>query len=518
MIIDMWEHAARMFEPAPEPEKIERQHWDSPGQLAKAVDPATIQTPALDFIDQALIDVENGVCDRLIISMPPQEGKSTRVTKVGPLWFLTRNPERRIAVVSYSASLALEFGRDIRRFITDNQGQEGSLDLGLRISADNGAASGWRLDGHKGGVKAVGLTGGLTGKPADILFIDDPVSNREQAESPTFRERAKNFWRSVGSTRLAPGAPVILILTRWHVDDMAGFLLSQPDKARWRVINIPAQANHDPDAGETDPLGRQPGEWMQSARTNEKTGQTRTPEEWEQIRVQAGPRDFSALYQGSPNPETGNVFPKEWARYTQPLWIEHPDGSRTVPGIGRDDHELVQSWDLTFKDKPTSDFVVGQVWLRVGNTAYLLDQVRRRMNFNDSLLAIKALSAKWPQAVAKFLEDKANGPAAINSLQSQLVGLIPIEPEGSKYARASAISPLAHARNVVLPTEELLPNVEELVEEGKAFPNGAHDDTIDAMSQAINRILLMPLMNEGNVIEPDVYDEYNAQGWSISPV
>ena len=470
MTIDMWEHAARMFEPAPEPEKIERPHWDSPGQLAKAVDPATIQTPALDFIDQALIDVENGVCDRLIISMPPQEGKSTRVTKVGPLWFLTRNPERRIAVVSYSASLALEFGRDIRRFITDNQGQEGSLDLGLRISADNGAASGWRLDGHKGGVKAVGLTGGLTGKPADILFIDDPVSNREQAESPTFRERAKNFWRSVGSTRLAPGAPVILILTRWHVDDMAGFLLSQPDKARWRVINIPAQANHDPDAGETDPLGRQPGEWMQSARTNEKTGQTRTPDEWEQIRVQAGPRDFSALYQGSPNPETGNVFPKEWARYTQPLWIEHPDGSRTVPGIGRDDHELVQSWDLTFKDKPTSDFVVGQVWLRVGNTAYLLDQVRRRMNFNDSLLAIKALSAKWPQAIAKFLEDKANGPAAINSLQSQLVGLIPIEPEGSKYARASAISPLAHARTSSSPPKNYSPTWKSSSKRAKRSP------------------------------------------------
>lgn len=514
MTLTMWEAAARMFEPKPDPYPV----WESPGDLAKAVDPATIQTPALELIDQALIDVENGTCDRLIISMPPQEGKSTRVTKIGPLWFLTRNPERRIAVVSYSAGLALTFGRDIRKYITDNQGQEGTLDLGLRISQDNGAASEWTLEGHKGGVKAVGLTGGLTGKPADILFIDDPVSNREQAESPTFRERAKNFWRSVGSTRLAPGAPVILILTRWHVDDMAGFLLSQPDKARWRVINIPAQANHDPDEGGTDPLGREPGEWMRSARTNEKTGQARTPEEWEQIRVQAGPRDFSALYQGSPNPETGNVFPKEWARYTEPMWIEHEDGSRRVPGIGRDDHELVQSWDFTFKDKPTSDFVVGQVWLRVGQTAYLLDMVRARLNFNASEAAILALSAKWPQAVAKFIEDKANGPAVINSLQQRLVGLIPIEPEGSKFARASAVSPLAHSGNIVLPAAELLPNVEELVEEAKAFPNGAHDDTIDTMSQATNRLLLMPLMNENRIIESGVYDEYNAQGWSISPV
>lgn len=517
MTVDMWEAAARMFEPAPPPP--ERPMWASPGALAKAIDPDTVQTPALDLIDQALVDVEEGRINRLIISMPPQEGKSTRVTKVGPLWFLTRNPDRRIAVVSYAASLAQEFGRDIRKFITDNSGEEGTLDLGLRISPDNGAVSGWRLDKHKGGVKAVGLRGGLTGKPADVLFIDDPVSNRDQAESPTFREQAKNFWRSVGSTRLAPGAPVILILTRWHVDDLAGYLLSQPDKDRWRVINIPAQANHNPDDGETDPLGREPGEWMQSARKNELTGHIgRTDEEWEQIRIQAGPRDFSALYQGSPNPETGNVFPKEWARYTEPLWIDQGNGVMHVPGIGRDDHELIQSWDFTFKDKPTSDFVVGQVWLRVGVDAYLLDMVRRRMNFNASEEAIVALSAKWPQAVTKFIEDKANGPAVINSLQKRLFGLIPIEPEGSKYARASAISPLAHSRNIMLPTAELLPNVEELVEEAKAFPNGAHDDTIDAMSQGINRMLLMPLLNQGNIIEPDVYDEYNAQGWSISPV
>lgn len=513
MTVSWFEAAAQRFDPPPAP------RWDSPGQLAKDIEPTTIQTPALDLIDQALIDVENGTCDRLIISMPPQEGKSTRVTKVGPLWFLTRNPERRIAVVSYAAALAQEFGRDIRKFITDNSGQDGTLDLGLRIAPDNGAVSGWRLDGHRGGVKAVGLRGGLTGKPADILFIDDPVSNRDQAESPTFREQAKNFWRSVGSTRLAPGAPVILILTRWHVDDMAGYLLSQPDKARWRVINIPAQANHDPDQGGTDPLGREPGEWMQSARKNELTGHIgRTETEWEQIRVQAGPRDFSALYQGSPNPETGNVFPKEWRRYTESMWNEHPDGSRRVHGIGRDDHELVQSWDLTFKDKPTSDFVVGQVWLRVGVQAYLLDQVRERMNFNATLAAIKAMSAKWPEAIAKFVEDKANGTAAINSLQSQLVGLIPIEPEGSKYARASAVSPLAFSGNIILPTAELLPNVEELVEEAKAFPNGAHDDTIDTLSQAINRILLMPLMDaEDEYTEPDVYDAMNDRGWSISP-
>lgn len=493
--------------------------YPTPGDLARAIEPETIQTPALDLIDQALVDVEAGRINRLIISMPPQEGKSTRVTKVGPLWFLTRNPERRIAVVSYAASLAQEFGRDIRKFITDNAGQDDTLDLGLRIAPDNGAASGWRLDGHKGGVKAVGLRGGLTGKPADILFIDDPVSNRDQAESPTFREQAKNFWRSVGSTRLAPGAPVILILTRWHNDDLAGYLLSQPDASRWRVINIPAQADHHPEKGQTDPLGREPGEWMQSARKNELTGHIgRTDEEWEQIRVQAGPRDFAALYQGRPSPDEGGVLPAEWARYEQPMWLDHHDGTRRVPGIGRDDHELVQSWDLTFKDTKASDYVVGQVWLRVGTRVYLLDQVRARMNFNATVQAIKAMSAKWPEAVAKFIEAKANGPAVINSLESQLVGLIPIEPLGSKYARTSAVSPLAFAGNVVLPTAELLPNVEELVEEGKSFPNGAHDDTVDTMSQAVNQLLLLPLTRGlFDPIEADEFLENDLRGYGITP-
>lgn len=512
MSVAWYEVAAKSFEPA-----VTRK-WGTPGELAKAVDASTRQTPALDLIDQALVDVENGECDRLIISMPPQEGKSTRVTKIGPLWFLTQNPDRRIAVVSYSAGLALDFGRDIRKFITDNQGQDGTLDLGLRIRQDNGAASEWKLEQHKGGVKAVGLTGGLTGKPADILFIDDPVSNREQAESPTFRDRAKNFWRSVGSTRLAPGAPVILILTRWHVDDLAGFLLAQPDKDRWRVINIPAQADHRPEHGESDPLGRAPGEWMQSARTNEKTGQPRTPHEWEQIRVQAGPRDFTALYQGKPSPLEGGVFPGTWTRYSEPMWIERDGGTRFVPGVGeREDHELVQSWDLTFKDTKSSDFVVGQVWLRVGNSAYLLDMVRRRMNFTDTVEAVKALSARWPQAVAKFIEDKANGPAVINALSRTLVGLIPIEPEGSKYARASAVSPMAHAGNIVLPTPELLPDVEELVEEAKNFPNAAHDDTVDALSQAINRLLLNPLNESNQTYEPEPYEEADMRGFAITP-
>lgn len=159
------------------------------------------------------------------------------------------------------------------------------------------------------------------------------------------------------------------------------------------------------------------------------------------------------------------MFPKEWARFSQPMWIEQPDGS---PASGA----TTTSWCSpgTSRSRTSPPPTSSSARPGCGYTAYLLDQIRARTNFNASLEAIKALSAKWPQAVAKFLEDEANGPAAINSLQKQLVGLIPIEPEGSKYARASAISPLAHAGNVVLPTVEPLANVEKLCGRGEGVP------------------------------------------------
>lgn len=481
----------------------DRTRWPTPGALAADVDPTTVQTPALDLIDRALVDVDAGLCDRLIISMPPQEGKSTRVTKVGPLWALIRNPERRIVVVSYGADLANEFGRSIRNMIVTNQGHDGTLDLGLRIAPDNGAVSSWTLAGHRGGVRSIGLSGGITGRPADWMFIDDPISNREQAESEAYRKRAKDFWTSTGSTRLAPGAPVVLILTRWHEDDLAGWLLRRPDGHRWKVINIPAQADHDPAKGQTDPLGRQPGEYMRSARVNEKTGQPRSVAEWEQIKVQAGSRDWTALYQGRPAPPEGGLLKRGWWRYyDQPQWIERPDGSRQAIGFD----ELLLSWDMTFKDVDSSDYVVGQVWGRRAAHAYLLDQVRGRWSFVTTCMQLRALAARWPQAGAKLVEDKANGTAVINALSRTVAGLIPVEPDGSKAARASAVSPFVEAGNVWLPAPELAAWADSLVEECAAFPNGSHDDQVDALTQALNRLLLNPILADPIVVEED--DDY----------
>lgn len=499
MDVDWAEHAARKFEPP-------RSAWATPGDLAKTINGATVQTPALDVIDAELVRLLDEPDGRLIITMPPQEGKSTRAAGDFPVWALTRNPDLRIVTASYAQSLANRNGRAIRRRITENP------ELGLRIAPDNGAVGDWSIDGHDGGVLSVGIGSGLTGRPADVMIIDDPISNREQADSQVYRDRAWDWWTDVASTRLAPGAPVVLILTRWHHDDLAGRLLKAEDGHLWRVVNIPAACT-DPD---TDPLDRELGEFMESARG-------RTLQQWAAVKVRVGSRTWGSLYQGNPTPDTGNLFPIDnWARYTVAPWIVRDDGARIVPDAGRDpDVELIQSWDAAFKALDTSDYVVGQVWLRRGAMLYLLDQVRRRMTFTESCQAMRDMTAKWPQAIAKLVEDKANGTAIIDSLHTKVGGIIAVEPVGSKYARASAITPLVESKNVVLPDPLEVEDcawVTELTEEARDFPSGAHDDTVDAMSQAVHRLGLTLIADTGGKDVDDVLDEYDDEplDWAAS--
>ena len=467
--------------PPPPPEN--RPEWATPGELAAAIDASTVQTPALDVIDEAIVWAYSTPGARLAISIAPQEGKSSRVTKTGSLWALGQDPERRIGIASYAQPLAEGFGRDIRNWITTFNGDEDTLDLGLRIAPDYGSAKRWQLAGHRGGIVCVGIGSGFTGRAAEALVIDDPFADMEQAESAYYRERVWSWWRSVAAPRLAPGAPVLVICTRWHEDDLVGRLVNAEDGHRWRVVNIPALADHDPEKGQSDPLGRQPGEWLPSARG-------RTIAEWEQIRIQAGSRVFAALYQGRPSPDQGNVWRRQWwRRYHEPLWSQHP----TVPDawLVHDADEMLISVDAAFKDTRSSDFVVMQVWARRGATAYLVDQVRKRLSFTDTVTALLALIAKWPQATRKLVEDKANGTAIISSLKSKVPGLVPVNPTDSKYGRASAVAPVIESGNVLLPVPDVgLFDASELIDEAAGFPNAAHDDQVDATSQALAEMFL----------------------------
>lgn len=445
--------------------------WPTAGSYAAAFDPETRNPPHLAMVDEALRDVLDGRCERLIVTMPPQEGKSQRISHWGAEWMLVANPELRMAIVSYDEDAARRWGQVIRNdFLT--------FRLPVALRQDTRAAGSWQIDGHRGNLYCVGIGGPLSGRPVDILIVDDPVKDREMADSVVYRERAWNWFTDVARPRLAPHAAMIVVSTRWHEEDLTGKLLAGEGAHEWRHLHIRAQAEDPTDKRpDVDPLGREHGEYIPSAR-NWPEGR------WESVKRDIGSRAWTALYQGDPAPADGDVWKREWFRwYDAPLW-EQEGGQCWVPK----DFTVIQSWDLAFKSTKTSDYVVGQVWGQRGADVFLLDQVRERLDFPATVKALELMSAKWPQARAKYVEDKANGPAVMASLKAKLPGLVPVEPDGSKEARASAVAPFLEAGNVWLP--RFLPGAEVLVDEAVAFPNGAHDDTVDTASQALSRMLI----------------------------
>jgi predicted phage terminase large subunit-like protein len=238
------------------------------------------------------------------------------------------------------------------------------------------------------------------------------------------------------------------------------------DGEKWRVVSFPAIAEQGrEDTHEKDV--RQEGDALWLGKYDRK----------KLLRVKAviGSYEWSALYQQRPSPAEGAIFLREWWKYY---------GER--PGeLAAQMEEMVQSWDMSFKDAKDSDYVVGQVWGKRGANRYLIDQVRGRMGFPATIKAVCALMSKWPQAKRIFIEDKANGPAVISTLQDKIQGLIPVNPEGGKVVRANAVTGQIESGNVYLPTPEHASWIGDFAEECAAFPNAAHDDQVDAMSQAL---------------------------------
>lgn len=446
-----------------------QRHIDYPTPLAMelALRPDFNATPALELISTKLQEAFTTPDSRLIISMPPQEGK-TELTRAAIIQQLTLDPDKRVILGSYNQDLANHGGQQIKAAIESNP------QLGIHLARDSHAKAEWALAGARGGMIARGRGAGVSGRAADLLIIDDPFKEGE-AESQAARDEAWDWWRMGLATRLSPGAPVIVIMTRWHEDDLVARLLDQDAHAGWQYLNIPAQCENET----IDPLGRKLGQYMTSARG-------RTRQQWEARKLTLGTRAWNALCQGRPAPAEGGIFRREWWRtYTTPRWLTDEHGARWVK-----DGTLVQSWDLAFKGTDHSDWVVGQIWQTEGANTWLLDQVRGRWSFTQTREQIIELSKKWPQATAKYVEDKANGPAIIDALSATMPGLIPVNPQGGKEARANAVTPLVEAGNVHLPDRSLAPWVEPLLEELAAFPNGAHDDQVDALTQALSQIYL----------------------------
>lgn len=450
--IDPFDELLRLVKPP------QRQGYLTPQQVAKIIDPRTVETPALTFITTRLHETRSKRRGRLMISMPPQEGKTSRCSRDWVISELTRDPNTRVTIVSYGADKASDIGRSIRDAILFHGDQ-----LGLHVSPAAKAMDNLQLVEGSGGVRSVGLGGGLTGFATDIMILDDVSRDLDAASSPAARRRVWAIWTGTILTRLAPTTPVVVVGTRFHEDDLHGRILRSPGAAEWEVVSIPAQAE------EGDVLGRPPGAWLWSARG-------RTSADWLATKASVGARAWEAIYQGNPTPPAGDVIARTGWRY----WTRQPDLTGAV---------LIQSWDLAFKATARSDFVVGQVWAKVHERFWLLDQERGRWGFTDTLAAMKRLSDRWPHAVVRLIEDKANGSATLDALKAQSVtGLVAVQPRGSKEERVEACTPLIDAGLVILPSPAIHEWADDFVEEASAFPNGTHDDQIDAMTQALARL------------------------------
>ncbi|RFU70331.1 terminase [Peribacillus saganii] len=390
----------------------------------------------------------------IALSIPPRHGKSMTITETLPSFYLGHFKHHRVILGGYGTEFATKFGKKNKEKVE----RFGDKLFGIGIKKGTSSATDWDIEGHRGGTISRGILAGVTGEGADLMIIDDPIKTREEANSEVTRDKIWGEWIDSFSTRLHPGAIVIIIMTRWHESDLVGRLLD-PEYGQplpWKVINLPLEAED-----ENDPLGRQLGEPLWD----------RFGYEFIETRKQMSASSFNALFQGRPTSQEGNIVKREW-------WKKYS----TLPKIPR----KIMSVDATFKDSETSDYVSIQVWGKSGINAYLIDRHKARMDFPTTLKKIIEMKAKHPDISGIFIEDKANGSAIISMLRTKIPGIIPVNPQGGKVARVNAISDYIQAGNVWLPKNE--PWIEDFIEEWAAFPRGKNDDDVDSASQALNKL------------------------------
>jgi predicted phage terminase large subunit-like protein len=454
-----------------------RKPYPRPGDLYRLLNPHGVDTPALRLIDEHLLAVDRGEITRLAISVGPQEGKSERVSRTFPLWSLLGNPEKRIILASYQDEIAHRWGRSVRTDILTHNGAEGAADLGLRLRGDSKAVDRWQLDGHAGGMVTAGLRGAITGRPADLMIIDDPYKDKADARSRLSREAVKDFWRAVVVPRMAPAAPIVVVHTRWHEDDLIGWLLKEHGDL-WEYLNIPARSE-----GGDDPLGRPKGRWLTSARG-------RTVADWEKTRREVGEADFNAIYQGHPNPLVGGLFPRKVWRYWQATadpWVLRLGYTDPASGLPNRRVDVRQGFrfatvDFAASERTSADWTVCAVWcMAASGELVLLDLVRVQERPEGHWDVIRPAVEKWDAKL--YVEASQWSTDMVYTAGREGFPLDKVTPDKDKYTRA-----VPAARRAALHPGIFLPAratwLGEFVEELAEFPNARHDDQVDVVAYA----------------------------------
>ena len=430
---------------------------------------------------QRFIESDTGnAYDILVLETPPQHGKSMTVTESLPSWILMKYPETRAILSSYNEESAERFSRRNR----DKLQQWGAALFGVRLGGMNRSTE-FELEGHRGRLISRGIMSGITGHPADLLVIDDPIKNREEADSPAYRNKVWGEWLNSLKSRLQAAAKVIVIMTPWHEDDLAARILRTEDNIR--LLRLPVEA--EPTAREPDPLGRQAGEPL-CPELGKNAKWLRQFKRAYLKDASGGQRAWLALYQCRPRAEEGNLIHRDWWRF----YDAPPSDLRS----------LCVSVDAAFKGGENNDFVAITVWGSRNRDFYLLDCVNRHLTFTQTLAEIRAAQGRWPKADAVLIEDKANGSAIIDVLRQEMF-CIPVDPEGGKEARVQAVAPMIESGHVFLPRNAAW--IEEYLNQWTAFPNGQHDDMVDSSTQALRWLDRIPVAAQPTAEELRRYED-----------
>lgn len=411
-----------------------------------------------ELIVDRLEAVERGELKRLMIFLPPRHGKSLITSTIFPAWYLGKHPNDHVIFTTYGQELSDDFGRSVRNFALDPVHR--AIFPGCILSEDSAAAH--RFNTTQGGAYyAVGRGGPITGRGAHLLLIDDPIKDRDEANSETIRKSLHEWFASVAYTRLMPGGAIIIIQTRWHEDDLAGWLLREHASENWEVLSLPAVAEHE--------------------ETFRREGEALWPERFpleslNRIRAVVGGPVWASLYQQRPAAIEGTIFKRHWWRFHR----ESPEFS-----------EIVQSWDTAFKKGAENSYSVGTTWGLAENGYYLLSLWRGKVEFPELRRALIAMAEQWkPSAI--LVEDRASGQSLIQELRcASRLPILPVRVDSDKVTRAQAVTALIESGKVFLP--ESAPWLTEFMEELAAFPTGVHDDAVDSTTQALNYLRDRPI-------------------------